>query len=227
MRISLSIFLLLVACAVGQEVRRATVVEDEPKAGTSDAPVELPPLSHYAKLWTESLFTTRALPAPTAPAGPSFADNLSLSGTYELNGKMVAILIDKTTTSVVEALIGEDNDAGIRITKVEPGATPDSMRIQLQKGTELGWVSFADAAAFTAPPAPAASPANPGVPQAPNPGPAASQVTIPPPAPAPTVPQYAPPPPSSLPGSGITPGINAGMPQAAPHVPDDVPLPPT
>lgn len=228
MRISLILSILLVVCAVGQEVRRATVVEDEPQAEASDAPVELPPLAHYARLWTESLFTTRALPAPSAPAGPSFADNLSLSGTYELNGKMVAILIDKTTSAVVEAYIGEENDTGIRIAKVEPGTTPDSMRLQLQKGTEVGWVSFADLSAVAAPATPDAAPVpNAGMPPIakPIPGPAASGVAIPPPAPSSAAPQYAPPPPSSLPGGG-TPGINAGMPQAAPHVPDDVPLPP-
>lgn len=227
MRLSLSIFLLLAVCSIAQEVRRATVVDDAPPAEpANDFPVEHPSLTHYAKLWTESLFTTRAIPAPTV-AGPSFADNLSLSGTYELNGKMVAILIDKTTSSVVEAYIGEDNTSGIRIAKVEPGATPDAMRLQLQKGTEVGWVSFADAAASAPPPsAPAPNPGQPAVQNqgmTPMPRPQ-SNVPIPPPTQSPQT-QYAPPPPSSLPG-GPVPGMNQGMPQAPPHI-DDVPLPPS
>lgn len=228
MRITLTLFCFLVACAVGQEVRRATVVDDAPPPPeVGSAPVDLPPLTHYAKLWTESLFTTRAIPAPTVQ-GPSFADNLSLSGTYELNGKMVAILIDKTTSSVVEAYIGEDNASGIRIAKVEPGATPDVMRLQLQKGTEIGWVSFEDSAAMTAT-APAPNPGqsivqNEGMTPMPKPPRPQSNVPIPPQAPVPQ-PQYAPPPPSSLPG-GSVPGMNQGMPQVPAHI-DDVPLPPS
>jgi len=229
MRFSITIFSLLVVCAVGQEVRRATLIEEDPAPAVANAPVELPPLSHFSRLWTESLFTTRALPAPTVE-GPSFADNLALSGTYELNGKMVAILIDKTTSSVIEAYIGEDNSSGIRIIKVEPGASPDSMRLQLQKGTDAGWVSFADSAAMVvSTPAP-----NPGQPQVQNQGmtpmqqpqgPQGSPV-IPPSAQSPVLqPQYAPPPPSSLPGSPM-PGMNSGLPQSPPHI-DDVPLPPS
>jgi len=231
MRLPLSILFLLIVSAAGQEVRRATVIDDEPAPAASSAPVDLPPLSHYAKLWTESLFTTRALPAPTVQ-GPSFTDNLALSGTYELNGKLVAILIDKTTSSVLEAYIGEDNPSGIRITKVEPGATPDAMRLQLQKGTEVGWVSFADAAAMVVnTPAP-----NPGQPPVQNEGmtpmqqpprpqsqgapfiPAPSTVPVP-------QPQYAPPPPSSIPGAPM-PGVNGSPPPIPAHL-DDVPLPPS
>ncbi len=211
------------------EVRRASAVDAVPPAGApiaevaqtngvvepaEDSPVERPTLERYAKLWTESLFTTRALPAPAAPPGPTFADNLTLSGTYEMNGKLVAILIDKTTSGVIEAYIGEDNDAGIRISKVEPGAGVDTMKIQLQKASEVGWVSFADANAtseqvMARPVINAAPPAAPVVPQFQPPMP----VPVPTPVqPAPqAVPQY---------------NLNAGMPQAAPAVPSDVPLPP-
>jgi hypothetical protein len=227
MRLSIILFSLLVVCAVGQEVRRATLVDDAPvEVAVSSAPVDLPPLTDYARLWTESLFTTRAIPAPSVQ-GPSFADNLSLSGTYELNGKMVAILIDKTTSTVVEAYIGEDNASGIRIAKVEPGATPDAMRLQLQKGTEVGWVSFADAAAIAASspePNPQPMVQNEGMTPMPKPPRPQSNVSIPPQAPAPQ-PQYAPPPPSSLPG-GPVPGMNQGLPQMPPQI-DDVPLPPS
>ena len=225
------------------EIRKATVVEDAPaappvsdeKAVPHDGPVEIPQLSKYAKLWTESLFTTRALPAPEAPKGPTFADNLSLSGTYEMNGKMVAILIDKTTSGVMEAFIGEDNDAGIRISKIEPSIDPDKIKIQLQKGAEVGWVSFADLNAtgdqmMARPEGNGAPPASaPGaVPAIPSPVPVPMPVQQPQQPPVQTAPvmppqSQAPMQPQPAPGTF---NINAGMPQAAPQMPNDVPLPP-
>ncbi|MBL9116888.1 MAG: hypothetical protein JNJ83_17920 [Verrucomicrobiaceae bacterium] len=222
------------------EVRRAVVVEDtdptaapppatpEPEKPSGGA-VDAPSLTRYARLWTDSLFTTRALPAPEAPKGPTFADNLSLSGTYEMNGKMVAILIDKTTSGVLEAYIGEENDAGIRISKVEPGATPDKIKLQLQKGSEVGWVSFADMTvsgddAMNRPMTNGAQSSAPGRPVIPPPIPvpmpqaSPPQQSQPPVVQVPVVQQPAPVPPVTQ--------MNSGMPQAVPQVPDDVPLPP-
>ena len=205
----------------------ASVTDSPPPAldaaqPAGDSPVPRPALQHFAKLWTESLFTTRALPAPEAPKGPTFADNLSLSGTYELNGKMVAILIDKTTSSVMEAYNGEDNESGIRIVKVEPGASSDSMKLQLQKGTEVGWIRFADA--NTTSEQQMARPEALGAPMAP---PAQGMPQVPPPAPQPVpMPQAAPMPQTAPPPAQPQFQLNAGMPQAAPALPDDVPLPP-
>ena len=219
------------------EVRRAVLVE-EPTPAAEPPPaaekptggaVDAPPLTKFARLWTESLFTTRALPAPEAPKGPTFADNLSLSGTYEMNGKMAAILIDKTTSGVLEAYIGEDNDAGIRISKVEPGSTPDKIKLQLQKGSEIGWVSFADMTSNVDDMM--ARPSTSGGPPA-----AQGQPIIPPPVPVP-LPQAAPlpqgqPPVVQVPvvqqPVPVPPAMqmNSGMPQAVPQLPDDVPLPP-
>jgi hypothetical protein len=201
----------------------ASVTDSPPPAldaahPAGDSPVPRPALQHFAKLWAESLFTTRALPAPEAPKGPTFADNLSLSGTYELNGKMVAILIDKTTSSVMEAYIGEDNESGIRIVKVEPGASSDSMKLQLQKGTEVGWIRFADA--NTTSDQQMARPETPGAPMAPPPQ---GMPQIPPPMP---VPAPVPMPQAAQPSAQPQFQLNAGMPQAAPALPDDVPLPP-
>ncbi len=190
-----------------------------------DAAPSLPPLEHYARLWDESLFTTRTLPPPEAPAGPNFATHLTLTGTFEVNGKMAAVLIDKATSNVIQALIGEDNEDGIRITKVEPGATPDKMRIQLQKGREFGWVSFPNesdsAAANDAAGIPAQAngplgtrqPSIPPVPQV-IPQPQPGLENVPRALPADMSPQQ---PPASL---------RAGLPEAPPALPNDVPLPP-
>ncbi|MDZ4403820.1 hypothetical protein [Prosthecobacter sp.] len=111
------------------------------------APMPFPKLEHFAALWERSIFTTKDLPSPDAPAGPNFADNLSLSGIYEIDGGVVAVLVDRTTSQVMEARIGSENEMGIKIRKVTPGETVDKTRIQLQKGDQAGWVSFADPSA--------------------------------------------------------------------------------
>lgn len=110
-------------------------------------PVPFPKVEHFAALWERSIFTTKDLPSPDAPSGPNFADNLSLSGIYEIDGGVVAVLVDRTTSQVMEARIGSENEMGIKIRKVNPGESVDRTRIQLQKGDQAGWVSFADASA--------------------------------------------------------------------------------
>lgn len=118
------------------------VTAQEPKKDAT--PVPFPKLEHFAALWERSIFTTKDLPSPDAPAGPNFADNLSLSGIYEIDGGVVAVLVDRTTSQVMEARIGSENEMGIKIRKVNPGETVDKTRIQLQKGDQVGWVNFAD-----------------------------------------------------------------------------------
>ncbi len=110
-------------------------------------PVAFPKLEHYAALWERSIFTTKDLPSPDAPIGPNFADNISLSGIYEIDGGVVAVLVDRTTSQVMEARSGSENEMGIKIRKVTLGDSVDKTRIQLQKGDQAGWVSFADASA--------------------------------------------------------------------------------
>ena len=117
------------------------------KAEDAPAPVEFPKLEKFEPLWKRSIFTTKDLPSPDAPTGPNFADNLSLSGIYEIDGAVVAVLVDRVTSQVMEARIGSENEMGIKIRQVTPGATVDKSRIQLQKGDQAGWVSFADPAA--------------------------------------------------------------------------------
>ena len=127
----------------------------EPPA--SAPPVAFPGLPHYAPLWEKSLFTTRDLPSPDAPAGPIFTDSLVLTGVYELDGQTVAVLVDKATSLITEARLNVENEAGIKIRKITPGASMDKTRVQLQKGDQAGWVSFGDLSA----PAAAAPPARP------------------------------------------------------------------
>lgn len=216
----------------------ATAVEPDK---TDDSPVPLPQLEHYSRLWTESLFTTRAMPLPDAPAGPSFSDNFTLSGTFEENGKLTAVLIDKTTSGIVQAYIGVDNEEGFRISKIEPGANSDQMRIQLQKGNQMGWVTFSDGGASTGNGAPGAAPAPDGilatrpggnvpqVPQQPTLFPQGSAVP-----PAPNIPMPAAAPAVSVENStapGFTaptppPTLRGGLPSAPPALPGDPPLPP-
>lgn len=114
--------------------------------GHAETPVPFPPLETYAALWERSVFTTKDLPSPDAPTGPIFTDSLGLSGIYEVDGQVVAILIDRTTSQFTEARIGSENEQGIKIRKVQPGATMEKTRIQLQKGDIAGWVTFGDVA---------------------------------------------------------------------------------
>lgn len=125
-------------------------------ARADDAPVKTPPLEHYAALWERSIFTTKDLPTPDAPSGPLFTDNLSLAGVYEVNGAVVAVMVDRASSNIVEARIGSENSAGIKIRKIEPGETMDKTRVQLQKGDQAGWVGFENS---PAPPATGQQPA--------------------------------------------------------------------
>jgi hypothetical protein len=118
----------------------------EPKK-QDDTPVPFPKLEHFAALWERSIFTTKDLPSPDAPTGPNFADNYNISGTYEFDGAVTFVLVDKTTSQFMEARIGSENEFGIKVRAVKPGETVDKTRIQLQKGDQAGWVSFADLAA--------------------------------------------------------------------------------
>ena len=106
------------------------------------APVLSQDLEYFAPLWKQSLFTSvqHAAPAPTA----SFTDQLSLAGLYEVDGKSVAVIIDKTTSQVSEV----ESNAGVGskrcLLKVETGATPNQARVLLQIGTQIGWLTFSD-----------------------------------------------------------------------------------
>jgi hypothetical protein len=110
-----------------------------------EPPLAFPDLQHFDPLWERSIFTTRDLPSPDVPIGPVFTDSLSLAGIYEVDGQVVAVIVDRNTSLINEARIGSENEAGIKIRKVQQGASMDKSRIQLQKGDQAGWVGFADA----------------------------------------------------------------------------------
>lgn len=174
-------------------------------------PVDFPKLEQFAALWQRSIFTTKDLPSPDTPTGPNFADNLSLSGVYEIDGAVVAVLVDRVTSQVMEARIGSENEMGIKIRKVTPGETVDKTRIQLQKGDQAGWVGFMDAA--SQPPEivqRAVIPTQQGAAPVPN---AAAQPRRTPPSAAPVIPAVnpiLPPPPAATRANAV----------------NDVPLPP-
>lgn len=193
------------------------------EAKAAAAPVPVPPLTHYAALWERSMFTTLDLPAPETPQGPGFADQLVLAGTYEVDGAVVAVILDKMTAQVTEARIGSDNEMGVRIKSVEPGSEGSVRRVQLQKGMQSGWIQVAEVTA-TAAPAPAPGTAastldvpaqplikggdmgNPAAPPAPVPAPAAPTPSVVQPLPAQSPP----------PAAATTPNPSL----------DDIPLPP-
>lgn len=192
-----------------------------------DAPLAFPPLEHYAKLWESSMFTTKALPPleSDGPKGPIFTDSLTLAGTYEVDGAFVAVLLDKTTSVVSEARIGSENEAGIKVVKVSPGATPDKTRVQLQKGVEAGWVSMNELPSGAAEPASApAIPTRPGVPGSRNgpPGVNVPPVQVPPP----SVRQPQPAPPGPPPVLPVPQPVPVPTPAAGGGAADDLPLPP-
>lgn len=163
----------------------------EPELGAETAgkivpPVPFQPLAHYSPLWERSVFTTKDLPSPDAPAGPLFTDSLSLTGIYEVDGQVVAVLVDRTTSLISEARLEVENEAGIKIRKITPGASMDKTRVQLQKGDVAGWVSFADAPVPTAPAPPPGLDTRrvvPGAGTSPVPGALATPL-LPPPTPA-------------------------------------------
>ena len=183
---------------------------DEAKAAA--APVPVPPLSHYAALWQRSMFTTHDLPAPELPQGPGFADQLVLAGIYEVDGAVVAVILDKLTAQISEARIGSDNEQGIRIKSVSADENPSATRVQLQKGMQSGWIQFAETHAEAAP-APAAAP--PGMSAQPLVSPAAAAAMPAPQARAPAA-VLAPLPAPAAPGPLVNP--NPAL--------DDIPLPP-
>ncbi len=139
---------------------------ESPATEASGPPVPFPELAHFSKLWEHSLFTTREIPLPETDDGPSFTDQLSLAGVYEVDGAVVAVIVDKTTSIVSEARIGSENESGIRIKQVETGALPSSTRVQLLKNGQLGWIGFdqADGAMPTASQPPPGTVVRPAIP---------------------------------------------------------------
>ncbi len=110
----------------------------------ASSPVKHPELEHFSPLWEKSLFTSRALPKPPA-SGPSFADALTLVGIYEIDGRKIAVVMDKATSQVIEVSSTLDNTSGLQMLELDPGTSPYKARVQIQRGSETGWVVMADA----------------------------------------------------------------------------------
>ncbi len=182
---------------------------DDSKAikASANSPVKHPALEHYSLLWEKSLFTSRALPKPPA-SGPSFADGLTLVGIYEIGGRKIAVVMDKATSQVLEVSSILDKATGMQMLELDAGTSPYKARVQIQRGSETGWVEMADAML--------SGPKSPDI--------RAGQVQAP--APAPPI-EPAPPPASarsiSVPSIIPSPGSNDPIPATANS---DAPIPP-
>lgn len=120
------------------------LLADESK-GTENAandPVQRPPLEHYAALWEQSRFTSERIVTqePTA----SFAEHLTLVGLYEVDGKTIAVVMDKQTSLFTDIDSKGTANQSLKLLKVEPGATPEKTRVLLQSGSQSGWLAFPD-----------------------------------------------------------------------------------
>ncbi len=177
-------------------------------AAAASSPVKHPELEHFSPLWEKSLFTSRSLPKPPA-TGPSFADGLTLVGIYEIDGRKIAVVMDKATSQVLEVSSTLDKSSGMQMLELDPGTSPYKARVQIQRGSETGWVGMADAML--------SGPKSPDI--------RAGQA--PAPAPAPAV-EPAPPPASvrSLPSPSIIPAPGSNEPTPSPAN-GDAPIPPS
>jgi hypothetical protein len=197
------------------------------EAKAAAAPVPVPPLTHYAALWERSMFTTLDLPAPETPQGPGFTDQLVLAGTYEVDGAVVAVILDKMSALVTEARIGSDNEMGVRIKSVEPGSEGSVRRIQLQKGMQSGWIQVAEVTANA--PGPGTNASGQNAPAQPMSSGGGGMVDDP----RGPLPPSDPPPSVAVPPPSVVQPLQAPTPAAAPPgvaTPnpnlDDIPLPP-
>jgi hypothetical protein len=107
--------------------------------------VSIPLLAYYKCLWERSLFTSHTVPKPP-PSGPSFADSLSLAGIYDIGGRVIAVLVDKASSQILEVTKETNSINGMVILSVEHGASPYQTRVQIQRGSESGWVGIPEAA---------------------------------------------------------------------------------
>ena len=126
--------------------------EPKPVEGAATTTVQRPTLERYAKLWTESLFTSER----SAASAASFAENLTLAGVYEVDGRAIAVVVDKQSSIVTEVDSRPVANQKLRLVRIEKGDSSEKDRVLLQNGAITGWVSFAETTAgATAAPAPA------------------------------------------------------------------------
>ncbi len=134
--LGMAALLVCLASSFGEDIKTNTEA--------ASSPVKHPELEHYSPLWEKSLFTSRSLPKPPA-TGPSFADGLTLVGIYEIHGRKIAVVMDKATSQVLEVSSTLDKSSGMQMLELDPGTSPYKARVQIQRGSETGWVGMADA----------------------------------------------------------------------------------
>lgn len=171
----------LICCTSGALAPAGSAAEPP---GAKTAPVPMPALDRFKPLWNKSLLTARTI-EPSAPGGPSFADGLALAGIFEIDGRTVAVVMDKTSSQFTEVTAEPGGPHGMQIVKIEEGATPDRTRVQIQRGHESGWIRMGDAPA-SAPGLSTGERSNgtmakpgPQLPANPPPGPAPAAVQVP------------------------------------------------
>ncbi len=192
----------------GNGVTSSSGDDNKANKASASSPVKHPELEHYSLLWEKSLFTSRALPKPPA-SGPSFADGLTLVGIYEIGGRKIAVVMDKATSQVIEVSSILDKTTGMQMLELDPGPSPYKARVQIQRGSETGWVGMADAM-LSGPKSPDIRPG-----QSPAPAPAPPVEPAPPPANV-----------QSLPAIPVTPPPSASFKPVPTEISGDAPLPP-
>jgi len=118
-------------------------------------PPTKPNPSDYARLWTNSPFTTKV--EVVQEQGPGFADKFRLEGVMTLDGKDVACLTNTETEEVL--YLSQDAPAqGISLISIQNRDQIDQMRVLLASGGQRATVSFDDAQIVVSPAAGAKKP---------------------------------------------------------------------
>jgi hypothetical protein len=111
----------------------------------------------YAALWEHSPFT---LATVQPVAQPGFAQNLTVVGFAQIDGKDMVILLNRVTQE--RATLGtEPNADGIALVSVEADSDPLKTKVTLRKGTEVATISFDKATLAMAQSQPLVPPPNP------------------------------------------------------------------
>ncbi len=114
----------------------ATSRADEPAGAVPEEAVPYP-ADRYANLWAESLFFKET---DSPAADPGFARDLTLAGTYEIEGRLSAILMNRRTQSVQEVSQAGPNGNGLRLIEVNRQADPAKTRVLVEQNGHRAWI---------------------------------------------------------------------------------------
>jgi len=117
------------------------------------------PASRYQRIWENSPFELEA-PPPTGPAGPGFADHLTLVGITKVKGITVVTLLDKQSAKSFDLREGETKDS-FRIVEVSPQRDPSQTLVKLTNGQETATVGYDKKLLATSPVRPTPTPPPP------------------------------------------------------------------